>query len=82
MILSKPPAGSWPEDLAFDGTHFWLADQLSHKIYKLDPSTGEVLSSFDSPARWPKGLAFDGTHLWVTVSRPSLPDFIYKINRR
>ena len=78
----EAPAGSWPEDLAFDGTHFWLADQLSHKIYKLDPSTGEVLSSFDSPARWPKGLAFDGTHLWVTVSRPSLPDFIYKINRR
>jgi len=76
------PTGSWPEDLAFDGTHFWLADQLSHKIYKLDPTTGEALSSFDSPARWPKGLAFDGTHLWVAVSRPSEADFIYKINRR
>lgn len=55
-------------DLAFDGTNLWAADDLSDKILKLDPTTGEVLSSFDF--EYPNGLTFDGTHLWVTSASP------------
>jgi hypothetical protein len=33
-------------------------------IYKLDPSDGSVISSFNSPGNFPGGLAWDGYYLW------------------
>ena len=77
------PENSWPEDLAFDGSHLWLADGLHDTIYKLDPNTVNVVSSFNSPGMDPFGLAFDGTHLWVVTHPMGLDTYvIYKINRR
>ncbi|KXA93527.1 hypothetical protein AKJ66_01885 [candidate division MSBL1 archaeon SCGC-AAA259E22] len=77
LELSRSDAGSiapssWvagyrgPTGLAWDGSHFWIANDNTDKIYKLDPSSGEVISSFDWPARLgrPYGLAWDGSYLW------------------
>ena len=61
-------------DLAFDGTHLWLNDFTSKKLYKLDPLRGEVLTSLDFVGN-PRGLASDRTYLWVSVY-----SYIYKIS--
>lgn len=41
------------------GAYLWLADSGTDKIYKLDTS-GNVISSFDSPGMWTAGLAWGG----------------------
>lgn len=64
IILQFPSPGSSPTDLAWDGTHLWLADGGTDTIYKLDASNGSVLSSFTSPGSDPRGLVWNGTHLW------------------
>ncbi|UCC29440.1 MAG: hypothetical protein JSU86_14705 [Phycisphaerales bacterium] len=64
IILQFSSPGSSPCDLAWDGTHLWLADDGTDTIYKLDPSDGSVLSSFQSPGSQPRGMIWDGTHLW------------------
>ena len=64
ILLKFPSPGTSPSGLAWDGTHLWLADDGTDKIYKLDPSDGSVLSSFESPGSQPCGLDWDGTHLW------------------
>jgi hypothetical protein len=68
------------EGLAWDGSHIWCGDWDSHRIYKINPETGEVVASFDFPGgleAGPGGLAWDGDYLWCG-DRPA--DIIYKIN--
>jgi len=55
------------DDLAWDGEHLWATDANEFKIYKLDTS-GNVLSSFNSPDVVPRGITWDGEHLWVNSS--------------
>ena len=64
IILQFPSPGSSPSDLAWDGTHLWVADDGTDTVYKLDPSDGSVLSFFASPGAQPRGMVWDGTHLW------------------
>ncbi|OGD13291.1 MAG: hypothetical protein A2V76_01395 [Candidatus Aminicenantes bacterium RBG_16_63_14] len=61
-IIKTP--GPCPAGLTFDGTYLWLADDYTDKIYKIDPETGKVVSSFESPGHHPEGLAWDGKCLW------------------
>ncbi|MBE3125271.1 MAG: hypothetical protein IMZ57_06395 [Acidobacteria bacterium] len=61
-IIKTP--GPCPTGLTFDGTYLWLADGYTDKIYKIDPETGKVVSSFESPGHHPEGLAWDGKYLW------------------
>ncbi|MDI3311579.1 MAG: hypothetical protein QJR05_09180 [Thermoanaerobacterium sp.] len=68
---------SYPYGLAWDGTNLWLAGGNTQKIYKLNPSTGAVISSFSSPDGYPFGLTWDGTNLWL-VGRNTQK--IYKLN--
>jgi hypothetical protein len=51
----------------------------TQKIYKLNPGTGDVVNSFNSPGFWPTGLAWDGTYLWV-VDFVDIHDKIYKLD--
>ncbi|HHV74982.1 MAG TPA: hypothetical protein GXX41_10175 [Thermoanaerobacterium sp.] len=37
----------------------------NNKIYKLDPNTFTVISSFSTPGTYPRGLAWDGTNIWI-----------------
>ena len=64
ILLKFSSPGTSPSGLAWDGTHLWLADDGTDKIYKLDPSDGSVLLSFESPGPQPRGLVWDGRHLW------------------
>jgi len=65
--FSLPDSGSSDPNsfgLAWDGANFWHSQYGdSARIFKLDPSTGGVLSSFESPADYLLGITWDGTYL-------------------
>ncbi|UCE27019.1 MAG: hypothetical protein JSW52_11830 [Candidatus Coatesbacteria bacterium] len=46
------------------GPFLWNADWITEKIYKINPDTGAVVSSFNAPGSWPTGLTLVGTYLW------------------
>jgi len=56
-----------------------LAFSNQERIYKLNPSTGEVISSFASPDSVPRGLTWVGQYLWLSGSDQ---DRIYKMYMR
>ena len=47
MTLAAP--GGDPIGLAYDGSSLWVSDSTAKRIYKIRPSDGQVLASFDSP---------------------------------
>lgn len=53
-----------PTGLTWDGSHLWLADFDSARLYRLNPSDGKVVESMDAPGYSPMGLAWDGSKLW------------------
>ena len=60
---------SSPRGLAWDGTYLWAAGEKQKKIFKIDPITGTVLTSFPIPGNYvPRGLAYDGTYLWLATA--------------
>jgi hypothetical protein len=56
---------------AWDGEHLWTADPNTSRIHRLDPQSGDILSTFDfdfpgqDPAEQVCGLGWDGVCLWV-----------------
>jgi len=66
------PSAGWLDaitGLAFDGTNLWCHPEETGLIYKLDPSDGTVLDSFEAPSYGTGdpnggGLAWDGSNLW------------------
>jgi len=76
LKVIKTP-GPCPTGLAFDGKYLWLADSFTDKIYKIDPTKGTVVSSFDSPGHHPEGLTWDGRYLWHIDSGEKL---MYKLD--
>jgi DNA-binding beta-propeller fold protein YncE len=68
--------------LSFDGTYLWVANSgdgnssNGAKIYRVNPVTGAIISTFDPPAASPCGLEFDGQYLWLSV----LGATIYKLD--
>jgi DNA-binding beta-propeller fold protein YncE len=66
-IDTLPAPGSQPTGLTWDGNHLWVGSHGTRRIYKVDPITGSVETSFVAPgAASNEGLAFDGTYLWNT----------------
>ncbi len=66
-IDTLPAPGSQPTGLTWDGSHFWVGSHATRRIYKIDPVTGAVETSFVAPGTSSnEGLAFDGTYLWNT----------------
>ncbi|MDI6708464.1 MAG: right-handed parallel beta-helix repeat-containing protein, partial [Candidatus Thermoplasmatota archaeon] len=47
----------------WDGEYLWNLDSSGRKIYKISPSNGQVISSFDTPCRYSLGLDWDGTYI-------------------
>lgn len=72
------PEGDSCVDLDYDpGGYLWVQSHKTKRIYKINPSNGEMLTNFPSPAQsYPTGLAFDGTYLWVVDMEENK---IYKI---
>jgi sugar lactone lactonase YvrE len=58
------PTSYAPEDLAWDGSHLWLTDWFTPRIFELDPTTLAVLDSLDCPGHASVGLTFHQGHLW------------------
>ncbi|MFA6130869.1 MAG: DUF2817 domain-containing protein [Patescibacteria group bacterium] len=66
-----------PKGLAYDGTYFWLADDYTNTIYKLNASTGAVVSSCIAPYSRPSGVAYYSGTLWVSDWGS---DLVYLVN--
>ena len=59
----------YPGGLAFDGTHFYVADWREAAIYRIDSSTGSVIEKKKAPTLKPKGLTFGDGRLFVSDDR-------------
>lgn len=46
LVDSFPSPGGDPRGLAWDGEYLWCADAQEDSVYRLDPSTGQVVSVF------------------------------------
>jgi hypothetical protein len=79
VVATFPSPGQRPQDIAWDGTHFWVVDDSTDTIYKLNPSDCSVLSAFPAPDGNTQGLAWDGSHLWA-AGADSLT--LYKMDRQ
>lgn len=56
------------QSLAFANSYLWVLNFLDDVIYKVDPVTGNKLSSISAIASdVASGLGFDGTYLWYGV---------------
>lgn len=72
-IRSIPAPADRPTALDFDGTHLWLNVGPTRTTYGLDPASGVVVRSFDTPSGSEDlsrqdsayGIAFDGNALWI-----------------
>ena len=55
--------GTDPEGLTWDGSSLWNAN--GSRIYKINPTTGAVITSFSSPTANPSGLTYIGNNTLV-----------------
>ncbi|MCP8323651.1 MAG: Ig-like domain-containing protein [Candidatus Methylarchaceae archaeon HK02M2] len=75
IVESFDPPGEDPDGLAWDGNYLWNADNEDHKIYKLNPSTGEVVTSIEFSPKWHlSDLTWGESSLWAFTGD------IYRIN--
>jgi len=66
-----------PTGFVHDGTNLWSLDTGTDKIYKLNASTGAIVTSFDTPGGDPKDVTWDGSFLWITTD---VDNKIYKLD--
>jgi len=78
-VSSISALGGSTSGLAWDGTNLWASDDNKKLIYKLNPSTGEVKSSFSSHTYNIRGLAWDGSNLWI-IEISGSASIIHKLN--
>lgn len=52
--------------VTWDGSRFWVADRKIDMFCEIDPESGKILRSLESPGYFPSGLAWDGKLLWST----------------
>ena len=79
-IFSRP---TLTNGIAWDGTNIWSHEYFSGMIYKLDPDTGDVLTSFLGPTKG-HDLAWDGNYLWIDgitdINEQGSDNTIYQID--
>jgi len=74
--IAFPAPGTWPTGLTRQDEYFWIADQDSARIYKLN-SNGQVLNSYPVPDSFPAGLEWDGANLWLVCEESAV---LYKMD--
>ncbi|MEO0190357.1 MAG: choice-of-anchor D domain-containing protein [candidate division WOR-3 bacterium] len=77
--LPQPWGATW------DGLYLWVCNDGNyggtHRIYKIDVITKQIIDSLDSPGNRPWGLAWDGNYLWVIARGSSSTGFVaYQID--
>jgi len=69
-----------PWDLAIENDNLWMADYWGDRLYKLDPSTGDLLDSHASEGEDPAGIVWDGLYLWYCDNGVNYEfDILYKV---
>lgn len=70
-----------PQSLDFDGTDILVVGYGGDAVYKVNPSTGSVTSSFSvfSQTNAAYGVTWDGTFIWV-LSIATAPAKVFKYN--
>ena len=58
------PTGVWDDNLAFDGTNFWISNGFD-TVHEIDNAGNEISSFIMGGSDWANGLTWDGSHLWV-----------------
>ena len=69
-------SGHQPSGLTWDGTYLWMIDYTEDQICKINPETGEIITTIPAPGVDCTGLAWDGTYLWCS---DNATDRLYKI---
>ncbi|MGH2977777.1 MAG: YncE family protein, partial [Gaiellaceae bacterium] len=60
---------SFPEGVAFDGSHIWVANATGNSVTEMNTSDGSLVRTLSGGSyrfNDPLGVAFDGSHIWVT----------------
>ena len=52
-------------DITYVSGYIWCVDPFTDRLQKIDPSSGEVVKSYNFTTEFPAGFAFDGNSLWV-----------------
>ncbi len=66
VINQFPSPVSNPADLAWDGQYLYLLGLTDHKIYQIDPTNGQVLSSISTGITGALGLTYFDGHFWIS----------------
>ncbi|MCB2206986.1 MAG: T9SS type A sorting domain-containing protein [Bacteroidetes bacterium] len=69
-----PADPQWPHGIAHDGHYLWVNNFLYQEINsldKIDPETGELISSIPATADVSVGIEYIGNSLWVTTKTPN-----------
>ncbi len=70
-----------PWDLCLENDNLWMADYWGDTLYKIDPSTGNLLESHSSEGVDPAGIVWDGAYLWYCDNGIDYTDdYLYKID--
>ena len=69
-----------PWDLCLENNNLWMADYWGDTLYKIDPSTGNLLESHSSEGVDPAGIVWDGAYLWYCDNGIDYDyDYLYKV---
>jgi hypothetical protein len=63
-ILSTFPVSSKLTGVTFDGEFIWTCSEFADVLFRVDPTSGEILGRLNAPGSRPAGLAWDGEALW------------------
>ncbi len=69
-----PTEPQWPHGIAHDGQYLWVNNFIRQQINSLDkinPETGELISSIPATADVSVGIEYIGNSLWVTIASPN-----------
>ena len=70
-----------PWDLCLENGNLWIADYWGDTLYKIDPSTGDLLESHASEGVDPAGIVWDGQYLWYCDNGQGYnQDYLYKVD--
>ena len=72
-----------PWDLCLENENLWMADYWGDTLYKINPSTGNLLESHPSEGVDPAGIVWDGVYLWYCDNGIDYNyDHLYKVALR
>jgi YVTN family beta-propeller protein len=70
-LLGKSfPVGDDPFGVSSDGTHVWVANDLSNSVTELNASDGSLVQTI-AVGNHPYGVSSDATHVWVANNTDS-----------